>query len=544
VLPQAQGCPSCPSLARRALWRDSKQGQSAENGAVSPVKIIALDNLTELMALRAAPSLVPQNEFDEFASQHFSGRDLPIFGLGGPREEVPSQAQQVFSRCAVTLNRWVCTPGCFLATMKRRRVADWTTTSVCDGPCCCCFPHLDQGSVGSVPIPFSGAIWSPITTLPPQNHRVPGVLCQFHANFTPVITRAANFTRVITPAITVRAGPPAMLSSDPRALGALGPTRHSLGTLEGMAALQHLDRLLATCHPALREGAAVAEKRRNRNEMSPSTHPTNPPPTARGRPPLFLVLCAIGVVALALLSARPALAQAHTPVGTAPWARDALVLDCTDPADPGTATSSPSTSCVPPMATADNSGFTDYCAGPTTEPCDNLAWVFSAWSNWLALALVLLGVLWSLAGVLQVGGLHEGHRRASGLTLIFQRVQTTALLGFVVWRLGALEGVVEALLLQHSRDAFASFEGTPSFPPNGFLSDASVILLLVLLQLILFWVSLRMVTSTLLGVLALSGWSRHALGEPLRDLIFWAAVLVGALQLPHLVSFAASLWLS
>jgi hypothetical protein len=192
------------------------------------------------------------------------------------------------------------------------------------------------------------------------------------------------------------------------------------------------------------------------------------------------------------------------------------------------------------MDQADNAGFTGVCQGASQTACAYLTSFFSNWSSHIALALILAGSLWSLTGLFQSSG--SGLERGlTGHWLVFlHRLKATLLIGFLAWRLGSLLQGVESLWQNHTSDAFAA-DGLLAQPPLGFLQDGYIVLFLALVQLLLYWAALQMVFSSLLGVVAFSGLSRHTLGEVMRRQVGWLLVLALALALPTLVSWLTAI---
>ncbi len=200
------------------------------------------------------------------------------------------------------------------------------------------------------------------------------------------------------------------------------------------------------------------------------------------------------------------------------------------------------------MPAADNAGFantagtTDFCTGARTAPCARLATLFQSWATPLALLVAVIGTLSALAGLFHGNGLGSGREQGpeASWAPFLQRLKTALLISFLAWRVGGLLGLVESLWLQHTGEGVTTAEGLP-LPPTSFVRAAYVVLFLDLVQLLLFWVVLRMLMTSLYGVAAFSGLSKHAFGEVLRAQVKWLVLLVLTLVLPPVLSTLYSL---
>jgi len=192
--------------------------------------------------------------------------------------------------------------------------------------------------------------------------------------------------------------------------------------------------------------------------------------------------------------------------------------------------------CTATIDHADNAGFTGFCQGDSQAACDDMTSFFLAWSSQQAIVLLLIGILWAVAGTFQdvEGGPAQGI--FAHWTIFLQRLKATLLVCFIAWRLGALLQVVDSLWLRHTGDALANYFGLPSSPPVGFLQDGFVVLFITLIQVLLYWVSMRMVFTSAAGVMALAGFSRSTFGEVLGTQMRWITLLFLALELPTLVN--------
>jgi hypothetical protein len=193
------------------------------------------------------------------------------------------------------------------------------------------------------------------------------------------------------------------------------------------------------------------------------------------------------------------------------------------------------------MPEADNAGFADtagstsFCTGARVAPCAHLATLFQSWATPLAVLVAVIGTLTALAGLFQGSGLGLGreHGPEAGWVSFLQRLKTSLLISFLAWRVGGLLGIVESLWLQHTYDLSGDANGLP-LPPTSFVRDVYVVLFIDLVQLLFFWVVLRMLMTSLHGVAALSGLSKQTFGEVLRAQIKWLVLLSITLLLPLL----------